>query len=303
MSGTQVRERGDVGPVRPGRRKVAGRRRSWRSRAPMWVVTALLLMLCAAWLYPFVWVLSASLKDQLEVFSAGLDLVPETFVWENYRRAWVDANFSTYMLNTVVVTFFTVVLVVVRCAMAGYVLARYQFIGRKLVLGVLVATLFVPAGYTIIPVVEITQKLGLLNSLTGMVIALAGGGHVAAVLLYVGYFRGIPRELEEAAVLDGAGFFTVFFRVMLPLAGPVTATVVVLTFLATWNAFFLPLVFTFSRPDLRTLSVGMQAFVGQNSIDWPGMAAAGTLSLVPIVLLFLFLQRYFFDGIAGAVKS
>jgi raffinose/stachyose/melibiose transport system permease protein len=136
-----------------------------------------------------------------------------------------------------------------------------------------------------------------------MIIALAGGGHVAAVLLYMGYFRGIPRELEEAAVIDGAGFLTVFFRVMLPLAGPVTATVVVLTFLSTWNAFFLPLVFTFSRPDLRTLSVGMQAFVGENSVDWPGMAAAATLSLIPIVLLFLFLQRYFFDGIAGAVKS
>jgi ABC-type glycerol-3-phosphate transport system permease component len=95
----------------------------------------------------------------------------------------------------------------------------------------------------------------------------------------------------------------VFFRVMLPLAGPVTATVVVLTFLATWNAFLLPLVFTFSSPDLRTLAVGMQAFVGENSVDWPGMAAAATLSLIPIVALFLFLQRYFFEGIAGAVKS
>lgn len=288
----------------PARASTTPRRnRNLRRKAPMWALTAVMLLLVAGWVYPFVWVLSASLKDQLEVFSAGLDLVPETLVFENYRRAWVDANFSTYMINTVLVTFFTVLLVVIRCAMAGYVLARYQFIGRKVVVGVLVATLFVPAGYTIIPVVEVTQRLGLLNSLTGMVIALAGGGHVAAILLYMGYFRGIPREMEEAAVIDGAGFFTVFFRVMLPLAGPVTATVVVLTFLATWNAFFLPLVFTFSRPDLRTLSVGMQAFVGQNSVDWPGMAAAGTLSLIPIVLLFLFLQRYFFDGIAGAVKS
>jgi len=274
-----------------------------RRRAPMWGLTAVLLVFTAIWVYPFVWVLSASVKDQLEVFTAGLGLAPEVFVWENYKRAWVDAQFSTYMVNTLIVTVMTVVLVVIRCAMAGYVLARYQFIGRKVVVGVLVATLFVPAGYTIIPVVEVTQRLGLLNSLTGMIIALAGGGHVAAVLLYMGYFRGIPRELEEAAVIDGAGFLTVFFRVMLPLAGPVTATVVVLTFLSTWNAFFLPLVFTFSRPDLRTLSVGMQAFVGENSVDWPGMAAAATLSLLPIVILFLVLQKYFFEGIAGAVKS
>jgi raffinose/stachyose/melibiose transport system permease protein len=281
-------------------RPVRGRTR----RSPLlWLVTLLLLSFAAVWVYPFVWVLSASVKGQLEVFSAGLSLLPETFRWENYARAWGDADFGTYMLNTVLVTAFTVVIVVVRCAMAGYVLARYSFLGRKFVLAVLVGTLFVPAGYTIIPVVELTQRLGLLNSLTGMVIALAGGGHVAAVLLYTGYFRGIPRELEEAAVIDGAGFGTVFFRVMLPLAGPVTATVAVLTFLATWNAFLLPLVFTFSRPDLRTLAVGMQAFVGENSVDWPGMAAAATLSLIPIVALFLFLQRYFFEGIAGAVKS
>lgn len=281
-------------------RPVRGRTR----RSPLlWLATFLLVGFAAVWIYPFVWVLSASVKGQLEVFSAGLLLLPEAFRWENYARAWVDADFGTYMLNTILVTAFTVAIVVVRCAMAGYVLARYSFLGRKFVVAVLVGTLFVPAGYTIIPVVELTQRLGLLNSLTGMVIALAGGGHVAAVLLYMGYFRGIPRELEEAAVIDGAGFGTVFFRVMLPLAGPVTATVVVLTFLATWNAFLLPLVFTFSRPDLRTLAVGMQAFVGENSVDWPGMAAAATLSLLPIVALFLFLQRYFFEGIAGAVKS
>ncbi|MHA6628044.1 carbohydrate ABC transporter permease [Pseudonocardia sichuanensis] len=281
-------------------RPVRGRTR----RSPLlWLVTLLLISFAAVWIYPFVWVLSASVKGQLEVFSAGLSLLPEAFRWENYARAWVDADFGTYMLNTILVTAFTVAIVVVRCAMAGYVLARYSFLGRKFVVAVLVGTLFVPAGYTIIPVVELTQRLGLLNSLTGMVIALAGGGHVAAVLLYMGYFRGIPRELEEAAVIDGAGFGTVFFRVMLPLAGPVTATVVVLTFLATWNAFLLPLVFTFSSPELRTLAVGMQAFVGENSVDWPGMAAAATLSLLPIVALFLFLQRYFFEGIAGAVKS
>ncbi|MVA74459.1 ABC transporter permease subunit [Auraticoccus sp. F435] len=278
------------------------RRRSPR-RLRLWLATVLLLAVAAVWVYPFAWVVSASLKDQLEVFTAGLDLVPESPQWGNYARAWVDADFAGYMLNTVLVTVGTVAVVVIRCAMAGYVLARYDFLGRKAVLLVLVVTLFVPAGYTIIPVVELTQQLGLLNSLTGMVVALSGGGHVAAVLLYMGYFRGIPRELEEAAVIDRAGFFTIFTRVMLPLAGPVTATVVVLTFLATWNAFFLPLVFTFSRPELRTLSVGMQAFVGQNSVDWPGMAAAGTISLLPIVALFLVLQRYFFDGIAGAVKS
>jgi len=279
-----------------------GRGRVWR-RVPWWIATVLMLGFCVVWVYPFLWMVSASLKDPLEVFTAGLNLIPASPQWENFHRAWVDAGFGTYLRNTVIVTLANVVIVVVRTSMTGYVLARYRFYGRKAILGVLVATLFVPAGYTIIPVVDLAARLGLLNSLAGMVIAMSGGAHVASILLYLGYFSKIPKELEEAAIVDGAGFLRTFVTVMFPLAMPVTATVVLMTFLSSWNAFFLPLVFTFSRPDLRTLSVGMLAFVGENTTDWSGMAAAATLSLLPVVLLFVLLQRYFVEGIAGAVKS
>jgi raffinose/stachyose/melibiose transport system permease protein len=272
-------------------------------RLPYWFAALVLIGLVAIWIYPFLWMVSAALKNPLEVFQSGMNLIPETPIWENFRRAWVDARFSQYLLNTVIVTFATVLLVLIRCSMTGYVLARYSFYGRKVILGILVATLFVPAGYTIIPVVDLATKLGMLNSLWGMIIAMSGGAHVASILLYMGYFRQLPKELEEAAIVDGAGFFRTYFQVMLPLAMPVTATVTLMTFLSTWNAFFLPLVFTFSRPDLRTLSVGMLAFIGENSTDWSGMAAAATISLLPVVLLFILLQRYFVEGIAGAVKS
>ncbi|MEO3804670.1 carbohydrate ABC transporter permease [Nonomuraea sp. B1E8] len=272
-------------------------------RLPWWLAAAALAIGCLIWIYPFLWMVAASLKTSAEVFTQGLDLLPGNPRWENYERAWGDAQFGKYLLNTVIVTVATVVVVVVRCAMAGYVLARHEFRGRKIVMGTLIATLFVPAGYTIIPLVDLAQRLGMLNSLTGMILAMSGAAHVAAILLYIGYFRGIPKELTEAALMDGAGFATVFFRIMLPLAKPVTATVTVLTFLTTWNAFFLPLVFTFSRPDLRTVSVGMLAFVGENATDWSGMAAAATISLLPVVALFIALQRYFVEGIAGAVKS
>jgi ABC-type glycerol-3-phosphate transport system permease component len=191
----------------------------------------------------------------------------------------------------------------VRCALAGYVLGRYKFPGSRIVMGILVATLFIPTGYTIIPIVKLSLDLGLLNSLTGMVLALSGAANVSAILIYAGYFRQLPKELEEASIVDGAGFFRTFFTVMLPLTMPVTATVALLTFLGTWNSFFLPLVFSFSRPELRTLSVGMQAFVGENAVDWSGMAAAGVISIIPVVALFIFLQKYFVEGIAGAVKS
>lgn len=272
-------------------------------RLPWWVAFGFLVVSALLWVYPFVWMVSASLKDSLEIFSAGLRLIPETFAWANYSRAWQDASFGRYMINTVIVTVWTVVIVVIRCALCGYVLGRYTFRGSRVIMAILVATLFVPTGYTIIPIVKLSLQLGLLNSLTGMVLALSGAANVSAILIYAGYFRQLPKELEEAAVVDGASFFRVFFTIMLPLAMPVTATVALLTFLGTWNSFFLPLVFSFSRPELRTLSVGMQAFVGENAVDWSGMAAAGVISIVPVVALFIFLQKYFVEGIAGAVKS
>jgi raffinose/stachyose/melibiose transport system permease protein len=246
--------------------------------------------------------ISASLKMQLEIFAGGLSLIPETWQWENYRRAWVDAEFGKYLLNTVVVTAGATLLVLTHCSLTGYVLGRYSFAGKKVVIGVLIGTLFVPAGYTIIPVIELADKLGMLNSLWGMIIVLGGAGHTAAILLLAGYFHQLPRELEEAAILDGASFPQIFLRIMLPLAKPALATVSIMTILGTWNSFFVPLVFTFSRPELRTLSVGMQAFVGQHETDWSGMAAGATISLVPVMIVFLLLQRFYIEGIAGAVK-
>jgi raffinose/stachyose/melibiose transport system permease protein len=136
-----------------------------------------------------------------------------------------------------------------------------------------------------------------------MIAVMGGAGNTTSILLMTGYFNRLPKELEEAAVLDGAGFVTLFSRVMLPLARPIMATIILLTFLNSWNNFFIPLVFTFSQPDLRTLSVGMLAFVGQHSTDWSGMAAGATISLLPVMILFLFMQRYYVEGLAGAVKS
>jgi raffinose/stachyose/melibiose transport system permease protein len=286
----------------PSIRSPRGRRRwSWSPGIALQVV--LLVALSAIWIYPFLWLVSASLKGSLELFVSGLDLVPKHWEWSNYSRAWNDAGFSRYMVNSIITTAATVLIVIVRCALTGYVLARYSFIGKRFVLGVFLVTIFVPEGYTIIAVMELSRQLHLLNSLLGITLALSAGGHVAAILLYTGYFARIPRELEEAAVLNGAGFFEIFRSIMMPLAGPVTATVAVLTFLGAWNAFFVPLVFTFSKPELRTLAVGMLAFQGEHSTDWSGMAAAATLSLIPVVLLFMFLQRYFMEGIAGAVKA
>ncbi|HQZ11891.1 MAG TPA: carbohydrate ABC transporter permease [Devosia sp.] len=258
---------------------------------------------CLVWIYPFLWLLSASLKTPMEIFAKGLNLMPDAPVWENYSRAWITAGFQGYMINTLIVTIGTVAVVIFHTALTGYVLGRYEFAGRKLIIGILGATFVVPAGLTIIPIVDLASTLGLMNGPWGIILALAGSGQSAAILLYAGYFRSLPKELEEAATMDGANFLNVFFNIMLPLAGPVTATVGVLTFLAAWNAFLIPLVFTFSAPELRTLPVGMLAFVGTNETDWSGMAAAATISLVPVIAFFFVVQRYFVEGISGAVKA
>jgi ABC-type glycerol-3-phosphate transport system permease component len=167
----------------------------------------------------------------------------------------------------------------------------------------LLATFLIPGGTTIIPIVEISNALGLLNTRVGVILALAGGGHVASIFLYSAFFSNIPRSIPEAARIDGAGFFTTFVRIMVPMAGPITATTIIMTFMAAWNNFMIPLVFTFGVPQYRTLPVGMMAFQSVNETDWSGMAAAGTLTLLPIIVVFIALQKYFINGIAGAVKE
>jgi raffinose/stachyose/melibiose transport system permease protein len=266
------------------------------------VFTLLLAPIAFLWIYPFLWTVSAALKTDREIFG-GLGLIPASPRWENFQRAWTDARIGTYFFNTVTITVSSVALVVVTTAMMGYVLGRYAFPGKRLVVGFFVATVFLPEGYTIIPVFELVNWLNLADSLAGVILAQSGAAHVVTILLFAGYFGQLPKELEEAAILDGAGFFRVFWQVMLPLTKPVVATAVIMQFIYSWNDFLLPLVLTLSRPDLRTLAVGVYSFQGENFTDWSGMTAAATISLLPIIAVFLFLQRYFVQGIAGAVKS
>ena len=269
----------------------------------VWIIIVIMGFIGFCWIYPFLWMLSASFKTTLEIFQKGLNLIPAKFSIENYWRAWVKGGFSGYFMNSVLTTAFSILIVVLRCALAGYVLAKYNFPGKTFLLSLLIVTFLIPLGTTIIPTVQLSQRLGLLNTRAGLIMAMSGGGAVASILLYKSYFEKLPASLSEAAVIDGAGFFTIFSRVMFPMTGPVTATVTILTFMGSWNNFMLPLVFTFGVPSLRTLPVGMLAFQSANETDWSGMAAAGIMALVPIVACFIALQKYFVSGIAGAVKG
>lgn len=261
------------------------------------------LIICFFWVYPFMWMVSGAFKTQSEMFLSGLNLIPKELTFENFARAWTAARFNIYTLNTVILTLSVVFLVLIVSSLAGYALGRGNMPGKRIILGALVATLFLPSGYTIIPVYELINALGLNNSLAGIVLAEVGPAHIIAILLFMGYFASIPRELEESAIMDGASQPVIFFRIMLPLAKPIIGTVTIFNFVGQWNAFFLPLIFTLTAPNLRPLGVGMYAFFGEYSIDWTGLAAGACISVIPVIVVFLFLQRYFVEGISGAIKG
>lgn len=268
-------------------------------------VHLLLLSLGFVWVYPFIWMLSASLKTTKELFDLNSvwNLIPSAWQLQNYVRAWTVANFSGYFLNTVIVTCCTVLLVLFLTATCGYAFGRYNFPGKKLIIALLVATIFIPPGYTFIPVFDLLKRLGLLNTLTAVILAEAGGGQVLYILMFMGFFAGLPGELEESARIDGAGFLQVFWKIMLPLSTPIVATVSIFQFMNTWNAFFNPLIFTLGRPELRTLGVGMFAFTGEYAFDWTGATAAASISLIPVIIVFLCFQKLFINGVVGAIKG
>ncbi|MFD1716712.1 carbohydrate ABC transporter permease [Georgenia deserti] len=282
----------------PRRRRIANRRRFARHV----LLTIVLVPAAALWLYPVLWMVSASLKTNTTIFSS-MGLIPEAPEWENYTRAWWTANIGPYFWNTLLITAATIAIVVITTAMIGYVLGTFPFPGRRIVMVLMIATLFLPEGYTIIPIFDLIRSLGLSTSLAGIVLAESGGAHVMIILLFAGYFRQLPRELIEASRIDGAGFLRTFWTVMLPLAKPVLATAIIMTLMRVWNSFLIPLVLTLTRPDQRTLAVGVYAFQGENATDWTGMAAASTISMLPIIIAFLLLQRYFVEGIAGAIRG
>ncbi|WP_240941187.1 carbohydrate ABC transporter permease [Paenibacillus sp. HB172176] len=255
------------------------------------------------WIYPFIWMITASFKTNAEYISEGAGLIPHKIQFGNYFRAWETANFSVYFINSVIVTLCTVLAVIVVCSLTGYVLGRYPFPGKMLFIVLITATMFMPKGFTLIPVYTLINSMGLNNSLSGVILAEIGSAHVLFILLFTAHFRGLPRDLEEAAEVDGYGFIRTFFSVMLPLSKPIIATTGIMQFMYSWNSFLIPLVFTLQNEKIRTLGVGMYQFVGENSVDWVGMAAGACISLIPIILVFIFFQKYFVEGVAGAVKG
>jgi raffinose/stachyose/melibiose transport system permease protein len=289
----------------PGR--ALQRRNEQRTRygknASRLLLHALLLGCGFLWVYPFLWSLGSSLKSPAGFLDEGLSIIPKELQWYNYIDAWTRGTFGTYFFNTIFITALTVIFTLAFTSMSGFALASTSFPGKKFFLILVAITIFLPHGYTIVPIFDIIQHAGLLDTLWAVIVVETAGNMVFSTFLFMGYYSTMDRELEDAARVDGASFNQLFWQVMFPLARPMLATVGLFTFIGSWNNFIIPLVFTLGNSDLRTLPVGMYAFISQTSTDWTQLCAASIISLLPTILVFVFAQRYVINAVAGAVKA
>lgn len=286
---------------RPQLKRVQPYRR--RQNTGQLIIHAILIAGGFIWVYPFLWTLGSSLKSSAGFLNEGLSIFPKEWQWSNYVTAWNDASFALYFINTVIVTLLTVAFTLFFTSMAGFALARTRFPGKRILLVMIAITFFLPTGYTIIPVFDLIQRLGLLNSLWAIILVQTAGNMVFSTFLFMGYFTTMEHELEDAARVDGATFNQLFLHIMLPLAKPMLATVGLFTFIGAWNNFFVPLIFTLGVPDQQTLAVGLYSLISQTSTDWTSLCAGSIIALAPIIIVFIFAQRYVINAVAGAVKA
>jgi multiple sugar transport system permease protein len=254
-----------------------------------------LIPIAVVMLIPMVWMLVTSLETLNETRHFPPVLLPHTLVPGNYTQVLQQAPFARWFVNTMIVTVATVAGNLLFCSLAGYAFARIKFFGREVVFILLLATLMIPFQVVMIPTFIIVKDLGLINTLNALIVP--NLANAFGVFLLRQFFRTLPVELEEAARIDGASRLSVLFKIVLPLSGPVLATLAVITFLWTWNDFLWPLITIYS-PNNMTLQLGLTTFQGTHQTSTNLLMAANVMSMLPVLLLFFLAQKYFIRGIA-----
>ena len=262
---------------------------------------AILLAISALFFVPFLWTISTSLKTLPE--TTGFDLLPTNPSLRAYREVLTEFDFLRYAANSFFLAAMITLANLILCSIGGYAFARLRFPGREVLFMLVLATLMIPDQLRLVPVFVMLSGWGLVGSFKGyMLIKLV----LATNLFFMRqYFLTIPRDFEEAAKLDNAGHFKTFWKVMLPLTAPALAAITILTFQGIWNEFFWPLILLgFGDPDHYTVQLGIAQFSFQYQTLWPQLMAASVIAILPIVVIFLFFQRYFVAGVvASGVKG
>ncbi len=259
-------------------------------------------------IFPFIWLISTSLKGVNEnIFAYPPTIIPTDFTWENYVGVWHRVNFVAYFINSMIVAGFTVLLNLILSSLAAYPLARMEFHGKKIVFFSILATIMIPFQSIMLPVYLITIKLNLIDSVNNFMgylgLILPFAVNAFGIFLMRQAFMKVPRDLEEAAIIDGCNVFEMFVKVCLPLVKPSLAVLAIFTFIGSWGEFLWPSI-VLTKDCMYTLPVGINNLQGLFSSNWRYIAAGSILSTIPIVIFFLAMQKYFIAGEnEGAVKG
>lgn len=265
------------------------------------VIGVLLAGYAVVSLYPFLWMLSAAFKTQEEVV-AGSGLIPQHPTLGTIVDTWNRLNFFDYFLNSAKVTLLTTLGVVVIYSLAAYAFSVIDFPGRTALYRLFLVLLFVPAAVTLLPIVLLEHRLGILGGHLGLILPFVNGSAPLAILLLANAFDAVPAELRDAARVDGAGEIRIFATIYVPLARPALVTIALLTAIPTWNEYLLTRV-SINDASAYTLPIALQALRSEQTIQYNTLMAGALIVVIPIIVLFLSAQRYFVNGLVGAVKG
>ena len=264
-----------------------------------------LIAMCTFTLYPVIYTVLGSFKTNAELTLGG-NIFPEKWQFENYVYAFQKLEFGLYTWNSVILAVLTVIFSVVTASMAGYVIGRREFPGKKVLSGVYLCSMFISVGsVALYPLYKLLNAVGLTKNMAGLALLLTGG-QVANVFMISGFVRGVPMELDDAATIDGAGVFRIYWQIILPMVKPIIGVVALFSFRTAWNEFITAQVFTMSNPQLKTLSVAVAnlRYSSNAAAEWHIMTAGAAIALIPILIVYLFANKQFVAGItAGAVKG
>lgn len=253
-------------------------------------------------LFPLYWTINTAFKQEGDIVKRPLSYVPASPTIENFVTAWTNVGFATYFKNSLIVGVCTVFIVLVLSTLSGYALSRYRFKGKRAFLLMLLCTQFIPRSMLIIPLFIIFKHMGLISNPLSLIITYTAVEIPFTTVLMHGFISNVPRELEEAAMIDGCGRLQAIRHVIFPLLVPGIVATSVFTFIYTWNEFLLALMLT-NQQGRFTLPVGLSYMMGEFNINYGALAAGSVIALIPAVILFSYAQKHLVNGLGGAVKG
>jgi raffinose/stachyose/melibiose transport system permease protein len=254
-------------------------------------------------IYPLVWLVFFSLKDNQEIYNDSPFSLPTDPKWENYVTVWTQGNISLYFFNSVWITVTSVALTVITASLVTFAITRMHWKLNKLVLGLFMVGLMIPVHSTLIPLFDFFLRVNLIDHPLAVILSYVAFNLPLTIMILLGFYYTIPREIEEAAIMDGCSIHRLFFQITLPITMPVMSTTVIINMIYNWNEFIFINTFI-SNDNYKTLTVGIQNFIGQYMTDWGAIGATLVISILPILLAFLFFSNKIVEGIAaGSVKG